>query len=127
MPPFAKSIARRKSAVFERWLALDAIQQQTQTREMKPPLRQVLPFLAVFFVFAAMLSVAHAADHVSSGLRGTSSDPIPPPGFWDPAKAWIGEHHPLIRKLAIAQILILASVSGIVFWVTRRRPAELPH
>ena len=105
------------------WLALDATQQQTQTREMKPPLRRVQPFLALVFVFAAMLPVAHAAARVSSGLRGTSSDPLPPPGFWDPAKAWISEHHPLIRGLAIAQMLILVSVSGIVFWVTHRRRA----
>ena len=58
---------------------------------------------------------------VSTGLRGTSSDPLPPPSFWDPAKAWIREHHPLIYGLAIAQVLVLFSVSGAVFWVTRRR------
>lgn len=58
---------------------------------------------------------------VSTGLRGTSSDPLPPPNFWDPAKAWINEHHPLIYGLAIAQVLVLVSVSGAVFWVTRRR------
>jgi hypothetical protein len=94
---------------------------------MRPPLRRVLPFLALVFVFAAMHPAAHAAARVSSGLRGTSSDPIPPPGFWDPAKAWIREHRPLIRSLVIAQILILASVSGIVFGVTRRPRPELHH
>lgn len=115
--PLAPVLAR------QRWLALDATQQPTQTCEMKPPLRRVLPFLALVFVFAAMLSMAHAAVRISSGLRGTSSDPIPPPGFWDPAKAWIGEHHLVIRRLVIAQMLVLVSVSGIVFWVTRRRRA----
>ena len=58
---------------------------------------------------------------ISTGLRGTSSDPLPPPSFWDPAIAWIKEHHPLIYGLAIAQVLVLFSVSGAVFWVTRRR------
>jgi hypothetical protein len=85
---------------------------------MKPPLRRVLPFLVMVFVFSTMLPIAHAA-----GLRGTSSDPLPAPGFWDPAKAWIREHRPLIEGLAIAQILVLISVSGIVFWVTHRRRA----
>ena len=65
--------------------------------------------------------VSESALRISAGLRGTSSDPLPPPGFWDPAKAWIREHHPLIRGLAIAQVLVLVSVSGTVFWVTHRR------
>ena len=65
--------------------------------------------------------VSESAPRVSAGLRGTSSDPLPPPGFWDPAKAWIREHSPLIRGLAIAQVLVLVSVSGTVFWVTHRR------
>ena len=65
--------------------------------------------------------VPQSIPRISAGLRGTSSDPLPPPGFWDPAKAWIREHHPLIRGLAIAQVLVLVSVSGIVFWVTHRR------
>ena len=65
--------------------------------------------------------VSESALRISTGLRGTSSDPLPPPGFWDPARAWIQEHYPLIRELAIAQVLVLVSVSGTVFWVTRRR------
>ena len=59
----------------------------------------------------------------ASGLRGTSSDPLPPPGFWDPVKAWIRAHHPLLGQLAIAQMLVLLLVSGTLFWVTHRRRA----
>ena len=66
-------------------------------------------------------TVSEAAPRFSAGLRGTSSDPLPPPGFWDPAKAWIREHQPLICGLAIAQVLVLVSVSGTVFWFTHRR------
>lgn len=63
------------------------------------------------------------ANRASTGLIGTSSNPLPPPGFWDPLIAWLREHKPLVRGLAIAQMLVLASVSGAVFWITSRRRA----
>jgi hypothetical protein len=62
-----------------------------------------------------------AALPASTGIRGTSSNPLPLPGFWDPARAWMRDHRLLLYGLVLAQVLVLASVSGLVFRVTRRR------